>query len=175
LFPDYIKNLSGYAEFKGKGDGAECYFPDCIDTVKSIVSTLEKDINSRYSLNNYQNIDELGYSTNTNRKYYGNTTWANDFVEKFKLNPKTLHTDFDKRFAERYKAFLRKFADIRQWCLNNPDIKSIEEERIIQDIVNDIAGLAKEKPYLSADVEMELIQKLSEFSYFLETTKIIGF
>lgn len=26
--PDYIKNLDGYADFKGKGDGAECYYPD---------------------------------------------------------------------------------------------------------------------------------------------------
>jgi hypothetical protein len=30
--PDYIKNLSGYTEFKGKGDGAECYFPDWRNT-----------------------------------------------------------------------------------------------------------------------------------------------
>ncbi len=26
--PDYIKNSSGYVDFKGKGDGVECYFPD---------------------------------------------------------------------------------------------------------------------------------------------------
>jgi hypothetical protein len=26
--PDYIKDRNDYADFKGKGDGAECYFPD---------------------------------------------------------------------------------------------------------------------------------------------------
>lgn len=30
--PDYVKNLPGYTEFKGKGDGAECYFPDWRNT-----------------------------------------------------------------------------------------------------------------------------------------------
>ncbi len=30
--PDYIKNMEGYTDFKGKGDGSECYFPDWRNT-----------------------------------------------------------------------------------------------------------------------------------------------